>query len=72
MIVDTPGCGDMEQKEVADEMMSYLPNALAFVFVINVSNAGGLQDDRVPSLKHGNDFSVISIFFLKNVQANCQ
>lgn len=49
IIVDTPGCGDKEQKEVADKMMSYLPNALAFVFVINVSNAGGLQDDRVTS-----------------------
>lgn len=47
MIVDTPGCGDMERKEVANKMMSYLPNALAFVFVINVSNAGGLQDDRI-------------------------
>lgn len=47
MIVDTPGCGDMGQKEVSDMMMSYLPNALAFVFVLNVSNAGGIQDDRV-------------------------
>lgn len=47
MIVDTPGCGDLEQKEVSDMMMSYLPNALAFVFVLNVSNAGGIQDDRV-------------------------
>ncbi|XP_065941981.1 bacterial dynamin-like protein [Magallana gigas] len=47
MIVDTPGCGDMGQKEVSDMMMSYLPNALAFVFVLNVSNAGGIQDDRL-------------------------
>lgn len=47
MIVDTPGCGDMGQKEVSDMMMSYLPNALAFVFVLDVSNAGGIQDDRV-------------------------
>lgn len=29
------------------KMRSYLPNALAFVFVVNVPNAGGLQDDRV-------------------------
>lgn len=28
-------------------MRSYLPNALAFVFVVNVPNAGGLQDDRL-------------------------
>lgn len=27
--------------------MDYLPNALAFVFVINVAAAGGLQKDRV-------------------------
>lgn len=47
IIVDTPGVGDLEQKEVADRMLSYLPNALAFVFVANVSNAGGLQDDRL-------------------------
>lgn len=47
IIVDTPGVGDLEQKEVADRMLSYLPNALAFVFVANVANAGGLQDDRL-------------------------
>lgn len=47
IIVDTPGYGDKEQQKVADRMMSYLPNALAFVFVLNVPNAGGIQDDRV-------------------------
>uniref|UniRef100_A0A8W8P2U5 Dynamin N-terminal domain-containing protein n=1 Tax=Magallana gigas TaxID=29159 RepID=A0A8W8P2U5_MAGGI len=47
MIVDTPGFGDQEQQGVAEKMMSYLPNALAFIFVLNVSNAGGVQDDRV-------------------------
>lgn len=47
MIVDTPGFGDQEQQGVAEKMMSYLPNALAFIFVLNVSNAGGIQDDRV-------------------------
>lgn len=46
-IVDTPGIGDVDQKEVAQRMMDYLPNALAFVFVINVAAAGGLQKDRV-------------------------
>lgn len=47
IIVDTPGCGDKEQTNVAEKTMSYLPNALAFVFVLNVANAGGIQDDRV-------------------------
>lgn len=46
-IVDTPGIGDVDQTEVAQKMMDYLPNALAFVFVINVAAAGGLQKDRV-------------------------
>lgn len=74
IIVDTPGCGDKEQKEVADKMMSYLPNALAFVFVINVSNAGGLQDDRIlPVLSKVKDsmnsmvsFSPKDVIFLLN------
>lgn len=55
MIVDTPGFGDeKEEKEndVGDQMRSYLANALAFVFVFNVSNAGGLQTDRVLSVKN--------------------
>lgn len=46
-IVDTPGIGDIDQKEVATRMMDYLPNAVAFVFVINVAAAGGIQKDRV-------------------------
>lgn len=45
MIVDTPGIGGSE--EATEKMMDYLPNALSFVFVINVSNAGGMQKDRV-------------------------
>lgn len=55
MIVDTPGFGDeKEEKEndVEAQMRSYLANALAFVFVVNVSNAGGLQTDRVLSVKN--------------------
>lgn len=51
VIVDTPGIGDQGQKKVAKMMMDYIPNALAFVFVVNVANAGGLQSDRVCHLK---------------------
>lgn len=47
VIVDTPGIGDTDQNEVANKMMAYLPNALAFVFVINVAATGGVQKDRV-------------------------
>lgn len=49
-LVDTPGIGDIDQKEVATRMMDYLPNAVAFVFVINVAAAGGIQKDRVLSI----------------------
>lgn len=53
VIVDTPGVGDIDQNEVVERMMDYLPNALAFVFVINVPAAGGLQRDRfTPILDH--------------------
>lgn len=47
VIVDTPGIGDSDQEEVAKMMMDYIPNALAFVFVVNMGSAGGLQGDRV-------------------------
>lgn len=51
-IVDTPGMGDTDQTNVAKLMMDYLPNALAFVFVINVPSAGGFQKDRfIPILE---------------------
>lgn len=74
MIVDTPGFGDQEQQVVAEKMMSYLPNALAFIFVINVSNAGGIQDDRIiPVLSKVNklmagmvSFSPKDVIFLLN------
>lgn len=46
-IVDTPGIGDQDQEEVAQMMMGYLHKAVAIVFVLNVANAGGIQQDRV-------------------------
>ena len=47
LIVDTPGIGDEDQTEVGNLMLDYIPKALAIVFVLNVSNAGGIQQDRV-------------------------
>ena len=44
-IVDTPGIG--ESQEMTERLMDYLPNAVAFIYVINSSIAGGVQDDRV-------------------------
>lgn len=60
-IVDTPGIGDIDQTEVAERMMNYLPNALAFVFVINVAAAGGLQKDRVRNINCLKSFYIICI-----------
>lgn len=58
-IVDTPGLGDIDQQDVAKRMMDYLPNALAFVFVINVAAAGGLQKDRVKTISCFTSFYTI-------------
>ena len=30
-----------------ESVVNYLPNAFAFIYVINSSNAGGVQRDRV-------------------------
>uniref|UniRef100_K1R112 Uncharacterized protein n=1 Tax=Magallana gigas TaxID=29159 RepID=K1R112_MAGGI len=43
---NTPGIGDKGQTEFVNMTMEYIPNALAFIFVVNVVNAGGFQDDR--------------------------
>lgn len=45
ILVDTPGIGG--SGEVTNKLMDYLPNAVSFVFVINVVSAGGMQRDRV-------------------------
>ncbi|XP_062615150.1 uncharacterized protein LOC134276885 [Saccostrea cucullata] len=45
MLVDTPGIGTSE--ELTNMLLRYLPSAIAFVFIINVSNAGGVQEDRI-------------------------
>nr|XP_034322479.1 uncharacterized protein in xynA 3'region-like [Crassostrea gigas] len=52
-LVDTPGIGNIDQKEVTERMMKCLPNALAFVFVINVAEVGVFQKDRfIPILEY--------------------
>ena len=45
VIVDSPSIGDSGQ--VSKIALEYLPQALAFIYVINSPNAGGMQDDRV-------------------------
>jgi len=45
VIVDSPGIGDTEQ--VNKIALAYLPQACAFIYVLNSSNVGGLQEDRL-------------------------
>ncbi|XP_060590684.1 uncharacterized protein LOC132745735 isoform X2 [Ruditapes philippinarum] len=44
-IVDTPGVG--ESDEISKRLFEYLPNAVAFIYVINSANAGGIQEGRL-------------------------
>jgi len=45
VIIDSPGIGE---SDIIDEIvMQYLPQAFAFIYVINSVNAGGVQKDRV-------------------------
>ncbi|KAL9964138.1 hypothetical protein ACROYT_G027725 [Oculina patagonica] len=48
VIVDSPGIGE---SDIMDDMVKeYLPEAFAFIYVINTANAGGIQKDRVEKL----------------------
>jgi len=45
VIIDSPGIGE---SNIMDEMVTqYLPEAFAFIYVINSANAGGVRKDRV-------------------------
>ena len=47
VIIDSPGFGE---SDIMDEIVTqYLPQAFAFIYVINSANAGGVQKDRVSS-----------------------
>lgn len=43
--MDTPGIGGTG--DITPKLMEYLPNAVSFIFVINIDSAGGMQSDRV-------------------------
>ena len=49
MIVDTPGVG--ESHDLDDTVYQYLPEAFAFIFVLTVANADGINNDTVSTLK---------------------
>ena len=45
VLVDSPGVG--ESDELTTIVKDYMPNASAFIYVINTPNAGGIHPDRV-------------------------
>ena len=45
MIVDSPGIGESDIMD--SQVIQYLPEAIAFIYVLNSANAGGVQKDRV-------------------------
>ncbi|KAL9963750.1 hypothetical protein ACROYT_G027284 [Oculina patagonica] len=48
VIIDSPGIGECK---IMDEIVTqYLPQAFAFIYVINSANAGGVQKDRLEKL----------------------
>ncbi|XP_062575658.1 uncharacterized protein in xynA 3'region-like [Saccostrea cucullata] len=48
IIVDTPGIGG--SGDYSEKLMEYLPNAVSFIFVVDVASAGGMQNDRLPHI----------------------
>ncbi|VDH90512.1 Hypothetical predicted protein [Mytilus galloprovincialis] len=46
VIVDTPGIGTTEYPELSARLFEFLPRAVAFIYIIDASNAGGLENDR--------------------------
>ena len=56
MIVDSPG---IDESTIMDDIVNkYLPEAFAFIYVINSENAGGIWPDRVRHFKARNAFSL--------------
>ncbi|XP_071150502.1 uncharacterized protein in xynA 3'region-like [Mytilus edulis] len=44
--VDTPGINVQGNTTLLERLFEYLPNAIAFIYVIDVNRAGGLLDDQ--------------------------
>lgn len=45
ILVDTPGIGANDNLDTI--LLDFLPQAVSFVFIVDASNAGGIQHDRV-------------------------
>ena len=49
VIIDSPGVG--ESDEMDEIVIQYLPQAFAFIYVIDCTNAGGIQKGRVSTYR---------------------
>ena len=52
VIIDSPGLG--ESDEMDKVLMNYLPNAFAFIYVLDTSRAGGIQRDMKEKVNKNN------------------
>ena len=43
--MDSPGVG--ESQDLTNLVKEYMPKAFGFIYIINATNAGGIQPDRV-------------------------
>ena len=50
MIVDSPGIG--ESYKVSRQLEHYMSRAFIFIYVINISNAGGIEKDVESTSAH--------------------
>ncbi|XP_076448681.1 uncharacterized protein LOC143285302 [Babylonia areolata] len=48
VLVDSPGVG--ESRKVSQQLEQYMSRAYGFIYVINISNAGGIHKDRLGQL----------------------
>ncbi|KAL8613026.1 hypothetical protein ACOMHN_008795 [Nucella lapillus] len=48
VMVDSPGVG--ESRKVSQQLEQYMARAFGFIYVINISNAGGIHKDRLGQL----------------------
>lgn len=64
--MDTPGIGGSGR--VTQKLMEYLPNAVSFVFVINVASAGGMQSDRV--VHRYQNYTFFPFFIINYIKLN--
>ena len=71
VIIDSPGVGE---SDIMDEIVTeYLPQAFAFIYTINSSNAGGVQKDRVSDelVKLNVKYTTICLLYIHHRRTCC-